>query len=100
MAKVTAAVATWHDDIAQRALTAGRLANLSHGQRADLLEARDVPGHVLPLLGDVTPPAAPVAPITFARAAELMDVSPASVARAKVVLAAHRRPFQSPALLS
>ena len=73
-----------HDDIAQRALTAGRLANLKVGDNQHT--GGSVLGQTLPLLDGVTPPAAPVAPITIARAAELMDVSPASVARAKVVL--------------
>ena len=71
-----------HDDIAQRALTAGRLANLGTGQRADLVEARSANLQTLPLLAPATQHAAA---ITIARAAELMDVSPASV------LARHRQ---------
>jgi len=32
---------------------AAKIETLAHGERADLVEARDVPGHLLPLLGDV-----------------------------------------------
>ena len=73
-----------HDDISQRGLTAGRLANLGHG--GDRKSDQAAPVHLeMPFITEA-PRVAPPAFITIARAAELMDVSPRTVANAKVVL--------------
>lgn len=64
----------------QRAMVAGKLANLSDGQRADHA-ARS--GANLPTLIDVAPQPAPV---SIARAADMLNVSERSVKAARVVI--------------
>jgi ParB/Sulfiredoxin domain len=67
-----------HMDESQRAVVAARLENLGHGQRADLV-GRDANLHLLP---EPTKPA----PVTRQQAAELLNVSPRSVAAARTVI--------------
>lgn len=71
-----------HESESQRALVAARIANLQHGQRADLAGR---PAN-LPVLKEEGEPDKPVAPVSQAEAANLMKVSERSVRSARRVI--------------